>query len=44
MKKLIVAAIAASFVGFAFADSASNDASKAEKPVEAEAAEEEEDA
>ena len=41
MKKLMVAALAVSFVAFAFADSASNNASEAEKPAAAQ--EEEED-
>jgi hypothetical protein len=44
MKKLIVAAVAASFVGFAFADSASGDSSAAEKPTAVEETEEEDDA
>lgn len=44
MKKLIVAAVAASFVGFAFADSASGDSSATEKPTAVEETEEEDDA
>ena len=41
MKKLMVAALAVSFVAFAFADSASNNASEAEKPAVAQEEEEE---
>ena len=41
MKKLMVAALAVSFVAFAFADSASNNASEAEKPAAAQEEEEE---
>jgi Ni/Co efflux regulator RcnB len=41
MKKLMVAALAVSFVAFAFADSASNNASEAEKPAAAQEGQEE---
>ena len=41
MKKLMVAALAVSFVAFAFADSASDNASGAEKPAAAQEEEEE---
>ena len=41
MKKLMVAALAVSFVAFAFADSASNNAAEAEKPAAAQEEEEE---
>ena len=43
MKKLMIAACVASFIGFAFADSASNDASAGKKPDESEELEEESD-